>query len=59
MKIPGALWLILIVLIIWVVVGNRQSSSVGHDIKRGINDTAHDVKHLGRDVADSIRDTVQ
>lgn len=59
MKLPGIIVLALIVILLLVFIGNRQPRSLGHDLKRGINDAADDVKDIGRDVADSARKIVQ
>ena len=56
----GVLSLVLIVFLIWAVAGQRPLfRSSGRDIESTIEDTGHDIKAAGRDVADSIKRTVQ
>lgn len=64
----GLLSLVLVVLIVWIVVGrNESSSSVGNDVRSGIEDVGQDIrsgareagqeiKELGRDVKRSVQD---
>ena len=44
----GVLGVVFIVFLLWVLMGNKPTTNVGHDIK-----------NLGRDVADSVRDVVK
>ena len=37
-----------IVFLLWILIGNKPTTNVGHDIK-----------NLGRDVTDSVRDAVK
>ena len=53
----GALTLFLVVFVLWVITGDRplfRSSG-----RNTIQDAGQDLKSAGRDVADSIRHTVQ
>ncbi len=44
----GLIGVVLIVIFLWVLMGNKPTTNVGHDIK-----------NLGRDVTDSVRDAVK
>ena len=57
---PGLLILLLAGFLIWAIGGSRPLfRSSGHDVKTTVEDAGHDLKSAGRDVADSIRRTVQ
>jgi hypothetical protein len=56
----GILTLILIIFFIWIFAGGRQPfRSTGRDIRTTVQDAGHDLKSTGRDMADSIRHSVQ
>jgi len=56
----GVLTLLLIVFLVWAIAGERPLfRSSGRDLKTTVQDAGQDIKAAGRDVADSIRDTVQ
>jgi hypothetical protein len=62
----GVLTLLLVVFLVWAISNERplfkssvHSSSASQDVKDTTNDIGHDVKRVGRDVADSIRNTLQ
>ena len=55
----GVLGIILIALILWTIAGNRRTTTVGEDIRDGMEDAAHEVKDLGQDVKHSVRDMVK
>ena len=59
MQLSGTVGIILVLLLLWVFMGTRQTTTVGHDIQLGVHDVAHDAKNLGRDAAASIRSAVQ
>src|SRR6185295_9812907 len=57
----GILTLLLIVFLIWALAGGRPlfRSSSGQNVKTTVHDAGQDIKAAGRDVADSIRRTVE
>jgi hypothetical protein len=56
----GGLALVLAILLIWVIAEGRPLfRSTGEDIKATAQDAGHDLQSAGRDVAASIRRTVQ
>lgn len=56
----GMLTLILVVFLIWALAGGRPIfRSSGSNVKTTVQDAGDDIKSAGRDVADSIRRTVQ
>jgi hypothetical protein len=56
----GTLALILIVMIVFVIVNrNHSSRSVGDEIRSSTHEVGQDIKELGDDVKDSVRDTVR
>ena len=56
----GVLILLLLVFLIWAIAGGRPLfRSSGQDIKTTVQDAGEDLKAAGRDVADSIRRTVE
>ena len=56
----GILTLLLVVFLIWAIAGGRPLfRSSGRDVKTTVQDAGQDLKSAGRDVADSIRHTVQ
>ena len=51
---------LLVIFLIWVFAGGRPFfRNTGHDLKVTAQDAGQDLKASGRDVADSIRRTVQ
>ena len=56
----GALTIMLVIFLIWAITQDRPmfGSSAGRDIESAVQEAGHDIKAAGRDVADSIRDTV-
>lgn len=56
----GVLTLLLVVLIIWAIAGDRPLfKGSGGNIESAVQDAGQNIKSAGRDVADSIRDTVK
>ncbi len=58
---PGGVFtLVLVIFLIWALAGGRPLfRSTGSDIKATVQDAGQDLKSAGRDVASSIRRTVQ
>lgn len=56
-KPTGILTLLLVVFLIWAIAGGRPLFR--RDLKTAVQDAGQDLKSAGRDVADSIRHTVQ
>ncbi len=56
----GILTLLLVIFFIWVFASGRPLfRNTGRDLKTTVQDAGHDLKSSGRDMADSIRRTVQ
>ena len=57
----GILTLLLVFLLVWAVAGGRPlfRSSTGQEVRTAVQDVGQDIKATGRNVADSIRNTVQ
>lgn len=56
----GVFTLLLFVFLIWAIAGGRPLfRNSGQDIKVTVQDAGQDLKAAGRDVADSIRRTVE
>ena len=58
---PGGVFtLVLVIFLIWALAGGRPLfRRTGSDIKATVQDAGQDLKSAGRDVASSIRRTVQ
>jgi hypothetical protein len=55
----GILMVLLVVLLIWALAGGRPLfRSSQPTVRTTIEDAGHSIKTMGRDVGDSIRDTV-
>jgi len=56
----GVLTIMLVVFLIWAITQDRPlfRSSPASDIESAVQEAGQDIKAAGRDVADSIRDTV-
>ena len=52
----GTVGLILVIFLFWIFLGDKNTTHVGDNIQAGMDDAAHDVKKLGREVKDSVRD---
>ena len=56
----GILTVLLIIFVAWAIVEQRPLfRNSGPSLSDSVEDAGHDLKAAGRDVADSIRDTVQ
>ncbi len=56
----GVFSLVLIIFLIWALGGGRPLfGSSGHSLKDGVHEAGPDIKSAGRDVASSIRRTVE
>ena len=56
----GIVTLVLIIFLVWVLAGGRPLfNGARHDVKSTVQSAGEDVKSAGRDVADSLRRTVQ
>ena len=57
----GVLTLLLVFLLIWAVAGGRPlfRSGTRQEVKTAVQDVGQDLKSVGRDAADSIRNAVQ
>ncbi len=56
----GLLAAVLIALLVWMMLGGRMpGSSTGENIKADVREAGSNLKAAGRDMADSIRDTVK
>jgi hypothetical protein len=56
----GILGLVVVVFLIWALAGNRPlfRNNTGSSVGTAVQDVGHDVKKMGRDAADSVRDAV-
>ncbi len=52
----GLFSLVLVILVILMIVGSRQTNNVGEDIKRGAREAGQNIKDIGQDIKDSVRD---
>lgn len=56
----GVLTVLLVIFVTWAIAEERPLlRSSARDVKTTVQDAGQDLKAAGRDVADSIRDTVQ
>ncbi|MDE2027802.1 MAG: DUF3309 domain-containing protein [Candidatus Omnitrophica bacterium] len=56
----GALGLVLIILLIWVIAGGRPLfRNTSADVNATVHDAGHDLKAAGRNAAESIRNALQ
>jgi energy-coupling factor transporter transmembrane protein EcfT len=56
----GVLTVLLVIFIVWAVAGGRPLfRSSGQSLEDTVQEAGQDLKSAGRDVADSIRDTVK
>lgn len=55
----GVVTLLLAVFLIWAIAGSRPLFRSSGNIESTVQEAGQDIKAAGRDVADSIRDTVQ
>ena len=51
--------IILVMFLIWAIAGGRPLFRSSGNIQRTVENAGQDLKSAGRDVADSIRDTVK
>ena len=55
----GILTILLVVFIAWAVTENRPLfRSAGDDIESAVEEVGHDLKAVGREAADTVRDAV-
>jgi len=56
----GIFTVLLIIFLFWAFTGDRPLfRNTGHDVRATVHDAGQDLQSSGRDVADSIRRTVQ
>ena len=57
----GVLTLLLVFFVVWAIAGGRPlfRSTTGQEIRTAVQDVGQDIQSTGRNVADSIRNTVQ